>query len=311
MNEFPQGSDRLALLQTFVSIVEAGSLSAAAARLQSSQPTVSRRLQALERTLGLRLLQRSTHAMKLTPDGERCYAHAKELLDSWQSIEADMRGIKDQPHGTLRVLAPHAFGQDQLVTPVAQFLHRYPGVAIEWILHDRLPDFIADGIDCAIRVGKVEDPGVVALPLAEVPRIVVAAPGVCGAGPLPQHPAQLQTLPWLALQTFYRNEVVLSRVADGKKHRHSIQPRFSTDSLHALRNALLAGLGAAIASSWVVSDDLAQGRLIHLAPQWQAASLPVYLVYPYARFYPARLRAFIEQIRAHIPRITGMTPPAS
>jgi len=93
----------------------------------------------------------------------------------------------------------------------------------------------------------------------------------------------------------------------GELHRFAIRPRLSTDSLYALRNAALAGLGAGIASAWVVSEDLAAGRLIHLTPQWQAAPLPVFLVYPHARFYPAKLRVFIELMRATVPTLVGMT----
>jgi len=93
----PPPADRIELMQTFVRIVEAGSLSAAAAQMGTTQPTVSRRLQALERSLGVRLLQRSTHAMKLTEDGERCFDRAKELILSWGAFEAELRGVGDQP----------------------------------------------------------------------------------------------------------------------------------------------------------------------------------------------------------------------
>ena len=172
------GADRIELMQTFVRIVEAGSLSAAAQQLGTSQPTVSRRLQALERSLGITLLPRSTHVMKLTEDGDRCFAHAKALLEDWRAMEDDLRGTADTPRGTLRVLAPHAFGQDQFIAPLMAYLRRYPEVDVEWMLHDRRPNFIAEGIDCAIQVGAVDDPSVVAVRLAEVPRIVLAAPAL-------------------------------------------------------------------------------------------------------------------------------------
>ena len=125
----PPGADRIELMQTFVRIVEAGSLSAAAQQLGTSQPTVSRRLQALERSLGIKLLQRSTHVMKLTEDGDRCFAHAKALLEDWRAMEDDLRGTADTPRGTLRVLAPHAFGQDQFIAPLMAYLRRYKGSA--------------------------------------------------------------------------------------------------------------------------------------------------------------------------------------
>jgi len=311
MTEPSLGHDRLALLQTFVTIVEAGSLSAAALRMDTSQPTVSRRLQLLERMLGLRLLRRSTHAMTLTEDGERCFARARDLLDQWQAIEADMRGLKDDPRGTLRVLAPHAFGQDQLIVPVVEYLRQYPETSIEWILHDRLPDFIAEGLDCAIRVGTVEYPGLVAVHIADVPRIPVCRPELLPGGAVPTHPSQLGALPWLALQTFYRDEVVMTHRLSGEQHRFGIRPRLGTDSMHALHKSILTGIGAGIVSTWVVEDDLASGRLVRLAPEWTALPLPVYLVYPYARFYPARLKAFIALVRTHIPQVTGMSPPAN
>ncbi|CAO3453740.1 LysR family transcriptional regulator [Azospirillum largimobile] len=295
------GSDRIALLGTFVRIVEAGSLSAAAAQLGSTQPTVSRRLQQLERMLGVRLLQRSTHRMALTDDGARCYERAKDLLAGWQMLESDVRGADDQPSGHLRVVAPHAFGQQQLIGPVADYLQRYPRMTVEWLLHDRMPDFIGEGIDCAIRVGEVGDPSVIALRLAEVPRIAVASPALLDGHPVPVHASELADLPWLALRTFYRDEVTLTHAESGEAVTFPIRPRLSTDGLQAIRNAALRGLGAAIGSQWALVDDLTAGRLVHLAPDWRAAALPVHLVYPPARHQPTRLRRFIEAMRVAVP----------
>lgn len=303
------GTDRIELMQTFVRIVEAGSLSAAAARLETSQPTISRRLQALEKLLGLKLVQRTTHVMKLTEDGERCYAHAKTLLESWQGIEDDLRGVTEEPQGVLRVLAPHAFGQDQMIAPLQSYLQRYPKMTVDWMLSDRRPDFIAEGIDCAVHVGPVTDPSVVALLVAEVPRIVIGTPALLAQRPLPRHPQQLQDLPWLSLNIFYRHSVTLSHEQSGEMQRFDIQPRLMTDSLYALRNAALAGMGVGIASSWVVAEDIARGELLHLAPEWQASALPVYLVYPHARYYPARLRMFLALMKEVMPALSGTQHP--
>ncbi|MDQ2187702.1 LysR family transcriptional regulator [Alcaligenaceae bacterium A4P071] len=294
-------ADRIELMQTFVRIVEAGSLSAAAYQLGTTQPTVSRRLQALERSLGSRLLQRSTHAMKLTEDGERCFTGAKALLASWEAFEADLRGTGDEPSGTLRVIVPHAFGQEQLVFPLATYLNAYPQMTVEWLLHDNTPDFIADGIDCAIQVGDIANPDVVAIRMGEIPRIVVAAPALLGDDPLPEHAADLARYPWLALRTFYRNEITLTHARSGIAHRLSLNPRMSTDSLYALRSAAVSGLGACAGSAWLLNEDIASGKLVQIARDWQAAPLPVSVVYPYARYYPAKLRKFIEIMRAAMP----------
>ncbi|KRC71848.1 HTH-type transcriptional regulator DmlR [compost metagenome] len=295
------GSDRMLLIETFVRIVEAGSLSAAAAQMGGTQPTVSRRLQLLERTLGVRLLQRSTHAIRLTEDGQRCYERGKELIATWQSFESEVRGAGDEPVGMLRVVAPHAFGQDQFVEPLAKYLQRYPNMRVEWLLHDRMPDLIAENVDCAIRVGAVTDPSVIAVKLGEVPRIVVGSPALLQGAAVPQGPSELARLPWLALRTFYRTEVSLTHCETGETGRFGIQPRLSTDGLHALRNAAVLGLGVALGSAWAMTDDLAAGRLVHLAREWRADPLPVYLVYAPSRFQPARLRRFIEIMREHLP----------
>ncbi|MBV8470137.1 MAG: LysR family transcriptional regulator [Burkholderiaceae bacterium] len=305
----PTGLDRLELMQTFVRIVEAGSLSAAARQMASTQPTISRRLMWLEQTLGLKLLQRSTHAMKLTEDGERCYAHAKTLLEAWSAVESDLRGAKDTPRGHLRAIAPHAFGQHLLVEPLAEFLRENPEVTVDWMLLDRQVDFIAEGIDCAIRVGAVEEPGVVAVRLGEVPRILVAAPGLWGAGDPPSRPEELARLPWLALTQFYRNEIKLRQVDGARIETLAIQPRMCTDNLYAARSGVRSGIGAALVSAWLVADDLASGQLCQLAPDWEASPLPVHLIYPYARIYPARLREFIAVMKRATPNIPGMRPP--
>ncbi len=293
-------------MQTFIRIVETGSLSAAAERLGTTQPTISRRLQALERFLGLRLLQRSTHAMKLTEDGERCYARARDLLENWRAMEEDLRGVADEPEGTLRVLVPHAFGQHQLMPLLADYLARYPKVSVEWLLQDRRPDFIAEGIDCALHVGELEDAELVATRVSEIPRIVVATPALAGAALAARHPADLASLPWLALRTFYRNDITLRHLADGAdpvEYRLPIQPRVLTDNLYALHNAALLGLGATVESAWMATEDIRTGRLCQLIPEWQAAPLPIYLMHPYARYYPARLRRFLDIVRQAMPPV--------
>ncbi|MDZ5457514.1 LysR family transcriptional regulator [Azohydromonas lata] len=293
--------DRLALMATFVRIVEAGSLSAAAAQLGTTQPTVSRRLQALERSLGLRLIQRSTHAMQLTEDGQRCLERAKALLSDWEAFESDLRGRGEVAEGRLRVVVPHAMGQHHLMAPLAEFLHAHPRVDIEWLLHDDAHGLIAQGVDCAIQVGEVTDTSLVAIRLSSVERILVAAPQVLAGARAPSDPQDLAGLPWLALRTYYRADIELYH-RDGRQSRHlALRPRLSTDSLYALRSAALQGLGVAAVSAWSVTEDIAQGRLLHVAPDWVAPPLPVFLLYPPAPHYPARLRRFVEVFRRAMP----------
>jgi DNA-binding transcriptional LysR family regulator len=297
----PAASDRIELIQTFVRIVQAGSLSAAAGQLGTTQPTVSRRLQLLERSLGVRLLQRSTHAMKLTEDGERCFDRAKDLLDGWEAFESDLRGVDAEVEGTLKVLVPHAFGQEQLIGPLTQFMRSNPKVNVEWLLRDRAADFIAQGIDCGIHVGKITDTSMVAIKLAEVPRMIAVAPALLKTFPTPEHPRDLVKMPWMAIPNFYLREIVLEHHGSGEVFQFSIKPRLITDNLFALRNAAVEGMGVFIGSSWMLTEQLKEGSLVQLLPEWQAAPLAVSVVYPYARQYPARLRRFVETMREAMP----------
>lgn len=293
MNTVP---DRLLLTQTFIRIVEAGSLSAAAVQMNTTQPTVSRRLQALERSLGLSLVLRSTHSLRLTEAGARYYARARELALAWSEFESDLRGAVDEPQGLLRVVVPHAFGQNHLIGPMTDFLTRHPQVSIEWLLHDTPPDFVAEGIDCAIRVGEVSDPSAVAIRIGEVPRVLVAAPSLLGGRPMPHTPEDLADLPWLALLPFYRKEVRLQH-SNGHTHVLAINPRVTTDSLYALRNTALRGIGVALASEWLLRESITSGEFVHLIPDWHGEPLPVHITYPYAAFYPAKLRVFVDMMR--------------
>jgi DNA-binding transcriptional LysR family regulator len=303
-------SDRVELVETFLRIVEAGSLSSAAKRLGTTQPTISRRLQMLESWLGIKLLRRSTHTMNLTGDGERFFARAKDVMEGWKSLEEEVQGSRAVPTGHLRVVVPHAFGQQQMIAPLTDFMRTYPNVTVEWILHDMRPNFMTDGIDCAIQLGPADDLNTVALHLAEVPRIVVAPPALVGKKTPLLTINDLHTIPWVALRQYYRDEVFLIHKQSAEERCIPIQAKLFSDSIYAVRAATLAGLGASLVSAWVVADDLAQGRLVQLVPEWGAASLPVYIVYPYARFYPARLRSFVKLMRNRMPRVVEMRVPA-
>ena len=287
--------DRLQLMQTFIRIVEAGSLSAAARQLGTTQPTVSRRLQALEQQFGQPLIQRSTHALRLTETGERALARAKALAAEWEDFEQSLKAEPARPQGLLRVQVPHAFGQEHLIAPLVRALQDAPDLRVDWLLNDAAPNFIEQGLDCAIRVGGTAEGAVVAIPLAQVPRVLVASPGLL-AGRDVTAPDDLAALPWIAISTFYRQELQLER-DDGVRHRLGIRPVLSTDSLYATREAARLGLGAALLSGWAVRQDIAEGRLVHLLPRWRGPALPVQLLYPNPPAPTARLRYFIEAMR--------------
>lgn len=149
--------------------------------------------------------------------------------------------------------------------------------------------------------------------LSEIPRIVVASPSLVrpAARRKLALPRDLGALPWLALSTFYRTAITLQHARSGELATLPIRPRMSTDSLYALRSAAVLGVGVCVGSAWLLADDLAAGKLVQLLPDWCAAPLPVHLVYPQASFYPARLRNFLDEVRASVPGIVAATtaPP--
>lgn len=306
------GQDRLALLQTFLRVAEAGSFSAAAQQLATTQPTVSRRVQLLESLLGARLVERSTRGLRLTEEGERCAAQAQELIDGWQSLAEDIDG-GEELSGTLRLRVPHAFGQSQLIEPLAAFLTKHPRVSVEWMLQDQLPDFSRENVDCSLLVGEIAQPNLIATQLAEVPRVLVAAPAIAKKLPkgldkaAPEEiAAVLAAQPWLALLAFYRDGIELVGANGDGRVEIPFKPRLGTDSLFALVESARRGLGVALVSQWAVMDDLAEGRLVRLLPSWCATPLPISLVYPSRRLQPARLRAFLQVMREVIPTMRGM-----
>lgn len=298
MNDFSNSSsDRLELMSTFIRIVDSKNLSAAALSLNTTQPTISRRLKTLEQSLGLKLIQRTTHKMQMTEEGRRFYHHAKDIIERWAAIEAEMLGAKTSPTGVLRVQVPQALGIGKFNNVLSKYLQNYPQVDIEWILSDKTPDFISDNLDCAIKVGNIDDPTLIAMKILELPRIIAASKDLFSNPKKISHPSELTGYPWLSFKTHYLDQISLFNIKTSEEARLKIHSRFSTDSLLALREVALEGLGVGVFSKWIIEKDLQDGRLIQLCKDWQAVSLPVYLIYPQSRLKPAKLQKFIELIK--------------
>lgn len=295
------GGDQFVLMSAFVRIVAAGSLSAAAQQLKTTQPTVSRQLRALETRLGVQLLNRSTHGMSLTDAGLRYFEYARELLESMASFEAGLRAQTVVPTGSLRVVVPSAFGLDWLVDVAMRYLKENPQVALEWLLTETPVRFVEQSIDCVVRVGAPNDESAIALKVGEVPRLLVAAPELLAHHGMVYAPDELGRLPWVALSTYYNQALDLFN-AGGEMRRVEITPNFTTDHVLASRTAARLGVGAVLISEWAVREDLAEGRLVRILPDWQGQPVPVHLIYPKSKFYPAKLRRFIDIVKDTVPR---------
>ncbi|MEM7586648.1 MAG: LysR family transcriptional regulator [Acidobacteriota bacterium] len=300
--------DRLTLLQTFVRIADAGSISAAARDLGLSQPSASRQLAELETRLKSQLVRRTTHSLALTAAGTELLADARRLLDEWESIEEKHLAAEDTLQGRLSVVAPVALGQLHLARIAAEFQLEYPRVSLSWQLEDRPIRFAEVGCDCWIKVGSVPDESLVVKRLGRVERLVVAAPRALEGAAVPETPRDAGTRPWLALGPFEGGRLPLQH-QDGSRVTLRPPVRMTTNNIFALREATLMGLGLAVLPRWFIDGELESGQLIDVLPQWRAPSLLVHLAFLPGRHQPRRLRIFLDMMLEAIPKIPGIERP--
>jgi DNA-binding transcriptional LysR family regulator len=285
--------NQLIQMSTFIRIVEAGSLSMAARQLSTSQPTVSRHLRALENHLDTQLLVRTTHGMNLTEAGQRYYEYARALIGQMVEFEEEMRGHGFVSSGTLRVVVPTAIGQEWLIEVAERYLKACPEMRLEWKLSDGSVNFSEGAIDCVIRAGEPEKHSYVARRLGELRRVLASAPSIARDYGEILNPEDLARLPWIAMSSYYTNSIDL-RDKFNRVQRVEITPRFAVDHVLGTRTAARLGMGAVLISEWMVLSDFSNGTLERLLPEWSGTSLPLYAIYPKAKFYPAKLRQFVE-----------------
>ena len=300
--------DRLTLLATFVRIADAGSISAAARDLGLSQPSASRQLAELESRFGTQLMRRTTHDLSLTTVGAELLADARQLLDQWETLQEKYLETETALRGQLKVVAPIALGQLHLLDTVLRFQQRYPLIDLSWQLQDGTIRFAEVGCDCWIKIGAIEDSSLLIEPLGQVERLVVAAPGLLTPQNTPKTPKDLENLPFVTLAPFEGGRIPLTN--SQKQRVISPSARMITNSITALHKATLAGLGAAVMPRWFIEDDLIQQRLIDLLPRWRAPRLTIYVASLPGRHRPRRLQAFLDVLKAEIPKIPGIELPS-
>lgn len=299
--------DRIALARLFLRVAETGSLSAAGRALGVPQPTVTRQLRHLEEALGARLVHRTTHGLSLTEAGEAFRADARRLLDTWDEATERLGGGASEPRGRLRVVASMAMGQTVLVDLALRFLAAHPLVSLEWMLTDAPGSLAGRGADCLLRVGQVQDEGLVVRRLGTVRRIVVAAPSLLAAradaGPFGE-PVSLARLPFASSPAYDGRALVLSR--ERAVAEIVVPAVLVTDSPLVQLRAVLVGAAAAVFPTWMIADDLAVGRLVRLCEGWHAPGFPVHICWHAGRFRPARLAAFLAFMQREVPKIPGI-----
>ena len=285
--------DLLAGLRTFVRVAESGSFSAVAREIGATQPAVSRQISALEQHLDARLIQRTTRSLTLTEDGRDLLDHARRVLDCVEEAETAVGRRQGAPSGLVRMATPSTFGRLYVAPRMRRLLDRYPELSVELHMSDGITDMIAGGIDLAIRGGVVQEASLVARRIGSSARLVVASVDYLERNGTPAHPSDLARHSCIAfLQGTAPNEWRFNG-PDGAVSV-AIGGRFRTDSSEAMREAVMAGVGLALAPSWVFGADLTSGRAKAVLQRFQAEQVPIHAVYPSRRNLAPRTRAVID-----------------
>lgn len=300
--------DRLAAMQAFVRVVESGSFSAVARETQATQSAVSKQIAALERTLGARLLHRTTRSLALTEEGERYFEQARRLVAEIAEAENSLREGEQQLTGMLRVAASVGYGRLKLLPQVKSFLALHPQVKIDLRLNDGFIDLVEQGVDVAVRIGELADSTLVARRIGTTTRALIASRKYLRSLPrglkAPRAPEDLQrhnciVYTELATQNAWTFTAgVGAPVAVGTQVTIRAQGNLQTNSSEVVRAAVLSGMGIGFAPTWLFEDEMSQGDLQVLLPDWPAPSMPVHLVSPSQRRHSAKVRAFSEHLAA-------------
>jgi len=293
--------DKLLWMRCFVRAVETGSFSAVAREMHMGQPTVSRHVAALEKSLGTRLLHRSTRQMAATMEGRRYYAQARQALDIIEQAESEARG-EHNPDGLLRVACAESLGADVLIPALPAFLQRYPRLDVELRLGDEYSDLVAEGIDIAIRGGTLQDSALRARRLGTSVRLCVASPRYLEQRGVPQQPGDLG-----------RHECIMYTLLAGGGGRWpfkdgdvQVSGRMRVNSLDGVRRAVLHDLGIGYLPSWMVAGELQAGTLATVLADYAAPPSPVNALYAAQRLLPTRASVFIDFIKTVLAGVPGL-----
>lgn len=302
-------------MRVYVATVEAGSFTAAGARLGLSKQRVSRLLMALEAHLGVQLLTRSTRRLRITDLGQEYYRRARDIIAAVAEAEAVVSRRDERLQGTLRVSAPMSFGIRHLGALVGDFLLQHSGAQIQLDLNDRAVDLLAEGYDMAVRIGMLADSSLVARRLVDVTMVAACSPAYAARHGVPKVLAELRDHACLCYA--HTPGVVEWRFApadarDGAKSTGvRVQGPLHANNGEVIRDAAIAGLGIALLPDFIHGDALAAARLIPVLPAWRPLPSAVYALYPQHRESSRLMRAFIEHLRAGLARGrpgAGLTP---
>ncbi|WP_117194682.1 LysR family transcriptional regulator [Rhizobium terrae] len=280
-------------LEIYVKVVVTGSMSAAAKSLGLSPAVVSKRIKRLEEQLGTRLLQRTTRQIGLTDAGRGFYDRIANVLTGIEDAERFVSGESTEITGNLRISAPTSFGRMHIAPHLPTFMQAHPSLSIDLTLSDEFTNIIAEGYDVAIRISELKDSSLVARKLVQVRRILCAAPSYIERYGIPETMEELVTHHCL---TAHNGEPWRLESPQGPLV-YRPAGRLNTNSSEVIREAVIAGLGIALRSTWDIGTELKEGRLVRVLPQYEGSrNVAVSAVYPSREHLPSKVRVFIEYL---------------
>lgn len=285
--------DRLTAMQMFVRVVETGSFSKAAREFATTQPTVTKQVAAIEARLKARLLNRNTRGVSLTEPGTLYYEKCKSIVLDVEEADSVVRTRQSQAQGMLRIGTSVAFGRRVMVPLVLEFMSQHPQVQIDLSFEDRYTDLVAQGIDVAIRMGKLADSTLGARHLGVNPWLLVASPRYIKKHGIPKRPADLSAHNALIYSSVQGNDVWRVQPPSGAAVTVPVTGRLRSNNLSAVLAAVRANLGVAALPRYVASDSLASGHVVQVLKGHSLPEQEIHAVFPSPKLVPAKVQAFI------------------
>jgi DNA-binding transcriptional LysR family regulator len=289
--------DRLRCIEVFVEVARDGSFTSAARRLGISKATTTKHVAWLERSLGVKLLNRTTKDVGLTEAGAHALSQGKLLLDRYEEIGAGVRELIEKPRGIVRVGTPPSFGTHHLLPLVVGFTERYREIRIMLLLDDGSANLIAQGLDLSLRIGPApEDAGHIAVPLTKAPQVLVASEAYLRTHGVPKTPADLASHNCLVHALKSPTNIWRFSGAAGEVSTR-VNGTVCSNFGEALKHAALLGHGISMHPYYMVSDDLKAKRLVGVLPDYEPLELEIYVVYPTREHLPVRTRRFLDYLK--------------
>ncbi|WP_420932868.1 LysR substrate-binding domain-containing protein [Alteromonas sp. A081] len=286
--------DRIDLLKTFVVVVNEGSFTNAASKLDMSNQLVSKYINQLEKRLDARLFNRTTRKIHLTEAGYQCLQHANHILESVNDMEGQLGLLNSQVKGTLRISAPVSFSTLHLSDCIGQFQTQYPDVSINLQLNDRKVDVVEEGLDVALRAGVLSNSSLIAKKVTTIKLAVCASPQYLKKYGTPQHPCELRPEHYLEYaHVNYDNdksELIQALRTNAQKHA----PRLTANNGEVLAAVAKHGEGYVLQPTFIVSKALQSGELVSILENYVPQSISLYAVYPHRKLVSSKLKVFIN-----------------